>query len=141
MEALTITIDPEELLVLLLVLPITVVVTGVWPKTSRTLRTHHKALIGLPALGWVISLIGGYVWGGAGRAIRETPWDWLQLLLLPLVLPSMVLPAIVSWVSGNAAHFDRVASQGTAEGHAQTDAPAPTHIHPGAAAVHAVRRT
>jgi hypothetical protein len=32
----------------------------------------------------------------------NTLWDWLQLLLLPLVFPTILLPAMLKWVSGNA---------------------------------------
>ena len=30
-------------------------------------------------------------------------WDWLNLLLAPLVVPTILLPALLKWVSGNAA--------------------------------------
>jgi hypothetical protein len=35
--------------------------------------------------------------------------DWLQLLLLPLVFPTIVLPALVSWGAGDAAGSLRTA--------------------------------
>jgi hypothetical protein len=33
----------------------------------------------------------------------NTLWDWLQLLLLPLVFPTILLPALLKWISGNPA--------------------------------------
>jgi len=126
---------------LLLVLPLTIVVTGVWPKTSRTLRTHHKALLALLGIGWVVSLIGGYVWAWSWTGYQgNTLWDWLQLLLLPLVFPTIVLPTLVSWVSGNAAAVVRDTEHGAGEAR-QHVAPR-AHARPDAAAsVRTARRT
>jgi hypothetical protein len=30
-------------------------------------------------------------------------WEWLQLLLLPLVVPAILLPALLNWITGDAA--------------------------------------
>ena len=56
------------------------------------------------AVGWIVTVIGGYAlrWTWTGYA-DNTLWDWLQLLLLPLVFPTILLPALLKWVSGNAA--------------------------------------
>jgi hypothetical protein len=90
----------------LIVLPVTIVVAGVWPKTGRALRTHHKAAIALLAAGWVATLLGGYLWSWGWTGYQgNTLWDWLQLLLLPLVFPTILLPAALKWVSGNAAQL------------------------------------
>jgi hypothetical protein len=89
---------------LLIVLPVTIVVSGVWPKSGRALRRHHKAAIAVLVLGWIVSLVGGYAWTWAWTGYQgNTLWDWLQLLLLPLVFPTILLPAALRWVSGNAA--------------------------------------
>lgn len=91
---------------LLIVLPVTIVVAGVWPRTGRALRTHHKVVIALLAVGWVATLLGGYVWSWSWTGYQgNTLWDWLQLLLLPLVFPTILLPAALKWVSGNAAQL------------------------------------
>ena len=126
---------------LLLVLPLTIVVTGVWPKTGRTLRIHHKALLALLGIGWVVSLVGGYVWAWSWTGYQgNTLWDWLQLLLLPLVFPTIVLPALVSWVSGNAAAVVRVTDDDA--GGARTHLAPRVHARPDAAAsVRTARRT
>jgi hypothetical protein len=89
---------------LLIVLPVTIVVSGVWPKSGRALRRHHKAAIAVFVLGWVVTLVGGYAWTWTWTGYQgNTLWDWLQLLLLPLVFPTILLPAALRWVSGNAA--------------------------------------
>jgi hypothetical protein len=91
---------------LLLVLPVTIVVAGVWPKTGRSLRTPHRAVIALLTVGWVATLLGGYVWSWNWTGYQgNTLWDWLQLLLLPLVFPTILLPAALRWISGNAAQL------------------------------------
>jgi hypothetical protein len=49
-------------------------------------------------------VIGGYAlgWSWTGYA-GNTLWDWLIMLLVPLVFPTILLPALLKWVSGNAA--------------------------------------
>jgi hypothetical protein len=32
----------------------------------------------------------------------NTLWDWLQLLLLPFVVPTFLLPAAIAWMSDQA---------------------------------------
>ena len=55
-----------------------------------------------------MTLIGGYAWRWTWTGHRgNTLWDWLQLLLLPLVFPSILLPALLEWTSGNAAERAR----------------------------------
>jgi hypothetical protein len=91
---------------LLLVLPLTVVAAGVWSKSGRVLRTHHKALVALLSVGWAVSLVGGYAWTWRWTGYQgNTLWDWLRLLLVPLVFPTILLPAALKWVSGNAAEL------------------------------------
>jgi hypothetical protein len=87
---------------------------------ARSLRPYQKGLIVALAVGWIVTLIGGYLlhWRWTGYAPPKftshapykltgyTPnklWDWLTLLLLPLVFPTILLPALLKWVSGNAA--------------------------------------
>lgn len=61
------------------------------------------------------------LWGGYSRGWRWTGfqanrqlWDWLQLLLLPLVFPTILLPMVLRWVTGNAAARARKAAAGPA---------------------------
>ena len=75
-----------------------------FPSAVRSLRPYHQAVIVFIALGWTVTIIGGYAlrWNWTGYE-GNTLWDWLQLLLLPLVVPTILLPIALKWVSGNAA--------------------------------------
>jgi hypothetical protein len=89
---------------------------------ARSLRPYQKGLIAALAVGWIVTVIGGYLlhwrWtgyagyparaahaghGGYGSYPWPNLWDWLKLLLAPLVFPTILLPALLKWVSGNAA--------------------------------------
>lgn len=89
----------------LILLPLAL--TGTMALTStpaRSLRPYHKAVIAALVAGWIVTVIGGYAlrWAWTGYA-GNTLWDWLGLLLLPLVFPTILLPALLKWVSGDAA--------------------------------------
>jgi hypothetical protein len=88
----------------LLLLPAAIAIAGVWPSVRRSLRPHHLGILALAAVAWVVTIIGGYAltWDWTGYQ-GNTLWDWLGLLLLPLVVPVVLLPAVVTWVSGDAA--------------------------------------
>jgi hypothetical protein len=78
----------------------------------RSLRPHHKAISGAVVSGWIVTVAGGYglEWRWTGYS-GNTLWDWLQLLLVPLVLPTFLLPAFLRWATGNAAaRADRAAA-------------------------------
>jgi hypothetical protein len=99
--------DWFELLLLPTALAATMALTsmrGSLPKVLRSLRPHQKGIMAALAVGWIVTVIGGYAlrWVWTGYA-GNTLWDWLQLLLLPLVFPTILLPALLKWVSGNAA--------------------------------------
>jgi Na+/H+-dicarboxylate symporter len=53
---------------------------------------------------WIVTVIGGYAlrWTWTGYP-GNTLWDWLQMLLVPLVFPAILLPFLLKWISGNAA--------------------------------------
>jgi hypothetical protein len=87
----------------LIVLPVAMISTRAWPAAGRPVRAYHKATVAVLAFAWVVTLIGGYGahWSWTGYQ-GNTLWDWLQLLLLPLVFPTVLLPAMLNWVSGNA---------------------------------------
>ncbi|HZZ98129.1 MAG TPA: hypothetical protein VFE19_13995 [Jatrophihabitantaceae bacterium] len=84
----------------LLLLPATLVVVTTWSSTGRTVRRRHVIALGVLATGWLITVLGGYVWGWKWTGYKgNTLWDWLQLLLLPLVVPTIVAPAAANFVS------------------------------------------
>jgi len=101
----------------LILLPAAVASLVTWPSAGRSLRRSHKSAIALVLAGWLVTVIGGYAlrWTWTGYQ-GNTLWDWLQMLLLPLVIPTILLPAVVRWVSGNAAERAREA---TAAGRAE----------------------
>jgi hypothetical protein len=79
---------------------------------ARSLRPYQKGLIAALAVGWIVTVIGGYLlqWRWTGYAPYKLTgytgkylWDWVDLLLAPLVVPTILLPALLKWVSGNAA--------------------------------------
>ena len=74
------------------------------PKILRSLRPYQKGVMAALAVGWIVTVIGGYAlqWTWTGYT-NNTLWDWLQLLILPLVFPTILLPALLGWVTGNAA--------------------------------------
>jgi Mn2+/Fe2+ NRAMP family transporter len=49
------------------------------------------------AAGWIVTVIGGYAlrWTWTGD-YRNTLWDWLQMLLGPLVFPTILLPLLLT---------------------------------------------
>jgi len=87
----------------------------------RSLRPYQKGLIAALAAGWVVTVIGGYAlrWEWTGYT-GNTVWDWVQLLLVPLVFPTIVYPALLKWVTGNAAGraSEAAAARTTAAGRA-----------------------
>jgi hypothetical protein len=86
----------------LLLVPVAVASARFLPSAVRSIRPYQKGLIALIALGWIITIIGGYALGWEWTGYQgNTLWDWLGLLLLPLVVPIIVIPAAHQLVSGN----------------------------------------
>jgi hypothetical protein len=92
----------------LLALPaaVTITVTLISSPARRArarLRPSQRALLAALAAGWIVTVIGGYAlgWSWTGYA-GNTLWNWLGMLL-PLVFPIILLPPLLTWVSGNAA--------------------------------------
>jgi hypothetical protein len=84
----------------LLLLPAALITVTTWSGTGRTIRRRHGVALGLLATAWLITVIGGYVWGWNWTGYEgNTLWDWLQLLLLPLIVPTVLAPAAVNFVS------------------------------------------
>lgn len=88
----------------LTLLPLAVATFRIWPNLVWGLTRLHKGTIATVSIAWVITVAGGYgaKWGWTGYP-GNTLWDWLQLLLAPLLVPTVVVPATVKWVSGDAA--------------------------------------
>jgi uncharacterized membrane protein len=79
----------------LLALPLAVALTPIIPELrDRWTRRHTAiALSGFAVFGAFV--LGGYVGNWKWTGFRgNTLWDWLHLLLLPLLLPMIVVPAL-----------------------------------------------
>jgi hypothetical protein len=84
----------------LLVLPLAVVLVPVWVDLSRGVQREHKAA-GAAALALLaIALAGGYGadWSWTGFQ-GNTLFDWLQLLVAPLLLPLVLVPFVSEWMT------------------------------------------
>jgi hypothetical protein len=85
----------------LLLLPASLITVSTWRATRRPLRAPHK-VVGLALLvAWVVTIIGGYDLGWSWTGYQgNTLWDWMSLLLLPIVFPTFIAPVITSFVTG-----------------------------------------
>ena len=94
-----------ELLVLPAALAGTAALTGRGIRyQGRLLRPYERGMVIALVAGWIVTVIGGYAlhWTWTGYS-GNTLWDWLQMLLVPLVFPAILLPFLLKWISGNAA--------------------------------------
>jgi hypothetical protein len=85
----------------LLVLPVVLVFLGPWTDVAARLRDHpRRHALALGAAGFVALAIAGYtipmLWTGFPG---NTLWDWLQLWLLPLLVPTILGPALLRWIA------------------------------------------
>jgi hypothetical protein len=88
----------------LTVLPIAVVSARFLPALLHSLRENQtRAIIcSLVAAAWALTVVGGYVWHWSWTGFQgNTLWDWLELFILPLLVPTVVLPTARRWVSRN----------------------------------------
>ena len=71
---------------------------------ARSLRPYQKGLVAALAVGWIVTVIGGYLlrWRWTGYP-GNVSLGLAHVLLAPLVFPTILLPALLKWVSGNAA--------------------------------------
>jgi hypothetical protein len=84
----------------LLVLPLAVALAPVWVELSRGVRRVHR-VVGLVVLALlVVALTGGYGYGWRWTGFEgNTLFDWLQLLVAPLLLPLVVVPFVAEWTT------------------------------------------
>jgi hypothetical protein len=81
----------------LLLLPLVIATFPIWPEIRRELRMHHRLLLIALLAGFLVAAVGGYVWDWGWTGFRgNTLWDWLHLLLLPIAIPAILLPAAVA---------------------------------------------
>jgi len=94
----------------LILLPVAVTSARFLPSALHSLRPYHNGVIALIVRGWTVTIIGGYAlsWYWTGYQ-GNTLWDWLGLLLLPLLVPIILIPTALQWTSSNAAQPAREA--------------------------------
>jgi hypothetical protein len=88
----------------LIVLPVTLTTVRAWPTTGREVRRVHVIAVSSLAIGWIVTLVGGYAFGWTWTGYAgNTLWDWLELLLAPIAINVFVVPALIRLASGNVA--------------------------------------
>ena len=82
-----------------LLLPVVIATVKFWT-TERTIEAKHRWL-----LGGLVAAFGAFVvvayampigWSGFSD---NTLWDWVRLLLVPVLMPLLLIPATTRWVS------------------------------------------
>ena len=85
----------------LLLLPITVATLPIWLTRRHALDSRRKAT-GFACLAVFVGIVlAGYLvpWGWTGFE-GNALWDWMHLLVLPLVFPTLLLPAALAITAG-----------------------------------------
>jgi len=87
----------------LLLLPAAVASAKFFPRMLRSLCRRQRLMIAAFAAVWGLTIVGGYVWNWTWTGYQgNTLWDWLQLLLLPLLVPTVLMTAALNWIADNA---------------------------------------
>jgi hypothetical protein len=99
----------------LALLPLVLATVSLWRAPPRW-TTRHITVVAVAAVVAVVLVTAGYVvpWAWTGFT-GNTAWDWIKLLLLPVLLPTVVLPRLLDsaedWMaSGRRQPEDRPAS-------------------------------
>jgi len=84
----------------LIFLPLSLAAVRAWRKLHRKITPLQLAGISGVLVAFGLLIAGGYAlhWKWTGFA-GNTLWDWVQLLLAPILFGIFVVPAAVSWVS------------------------------------------
>jgi hypothetical protein len=111
----------------LVLLPVVVVLAGMWEELRhRVGPTHHVTAAAL-LVAIVALIVVGYArpWEWTGFP-GNTLWDWIKLLAVPLILPTIVVPAALGWFSAEVADEDAP----SAAPDTSPSAPAPARLAP-----------
>lgn len=75
----------------LLVLPVTLAFLPLWLRTHVRDSTRWTLGLACAAVVFVVLAVGGYGFGWAWTGFRgNTLWDWIELLIVPFVLPAVL---------------------------------------------------
>ena len=79
----------------LVALPFAVAMLPLWPEVRRAWTARHTVIAAGGLFLAAIVILAGYLvpWGWTGFT-GNTLWNWLHLLLLPLLLPTVIVPAV-----------------------------------------------
>jgi hypothetical protein len=78
----------------LVLLPLVVATASLWPSVSQFERRHFTALAVAAAV-LAAFVAAGYLVPWTWTGFRgNTAWDWVKLLLLPLLIPVALLPLV-----------------------------------------------
>jgi hypothetical protein len=83
----------------LVVLPVAVVLAPLWIERGEPLPVRHRAAMAVGAAVFAVLVVVGYTapWRWTGFT-GNTLWDWLRLAIVPLLLPTILQPAVVAWL-------------------------------------------
>jgi hypothetical protein len=85
----------------LALLPIILATVTFWPAAEHLRPAHWAAFVTAGTVFLVIVLAGYLVpWSWTGFSDNKA-WDWLKLLALPVLLPTVVLPALKGYLNGS----------------------------------------
>jgi hypothetical protein len=80
----------------LLLLPLAIALTPIYTELRAAWKRRHTMLTLTGMALFAIVALGGYLIPWTWTGFRgNTAWDWLHLLLLPLLLPTLVVPAVI----------------------------------------------
>jgi hypothetical protein len=97
----------------LIFLPLSLGAVRAWRKLGRDLTPEWIAAIVAAVAAFCVFVAGGYAlhWGWTGFQ-GNTLWDWVQLLLAPILFGIVVVPAISAWMAAEIVqHEERVAER------------------------------
>ena len=82
----------------LVLLPLTLAILAAYHFDARAeVRPHHAFLIGAFAITIAVLAVGGYTQGWDWTGFEgNTLFDWLELIFLPIVIPLVVIPLVLS---------------------------------------------
>jgi hypothetical protein len=80
-----------------LLLPVVVVTVKFWT-AERTIQPWHRWLLALLVAGFAVFVVFAYLMpiGWSGFA-DNTLFDWVRLLLIPLLMPLLIVPTTTTW--------------------------------------------
>jgi hypothetical protein len=79
----------------LVVLPVTLLLMPWFAELRGDWRRHHTMVAATVLVVFGAVVLGGYLGGWHWTGFTgNTLWDWLHLLLLPLLLPTVIVPAL-----------------------------------------------